>query len=222
MKLVGAEMVNTCELVYSGGLKTTRFFNSRISGISISGMIHQVKRDIVQIRFPQDINGPFVWFPYATAYSSPDGTGWYCMPEIGDTVRAYFPDEDESHGIAVNMVHLTCGLREQPDIKFIRSPYEKEIRFEPGAIYITNHKGMSVVLDDKRGISIKSDSDIVVMAEGDINMHSGRTMKVIGEEGVVASQGDNRIEIKDGIKQTARVIAQNRRSLWKSLWRKRK
>ena len=39
-------------------------------------------------------------------------------------------------------------------------------------------------------------------------MHSGRTMKVIGEEGVVASQGDNRIEIKDGIKQTARVIAQ--------------
>ncbi len=208
MKLVGAEMVNTCELVYSGGLKTTRFFNSRISGISISGMIHQVKRDIVQIRFPQDINGPYVWFPYVTAYSSPDGTGWYCMPEIGDTVRAYFPDEDESHGVAVNMVHLTCGLREQPDIKFIRSPYEKEIRFEPSAIYITNHKGMSVVLDDKRGISIKSDSDIVVMAEGDINMHSGRTMKVIGEEGVVASQGDNRIEIKDGIKQTARVIAQ--------------
>lgn len=130
------------------------------------------------------------------------------MPEIGDAVRVYFPDKEESHGVAVNMIHLTCGMREEPEIKYIRSPYDKEIRFEPGTITLTNHKGMSVVLDDKRGISLKSGRDVVILSEGDIEMNSKKNIRITGDQGVIARQGDNRIEIEDGIRQIARTISQ--------------
>lgn len=206
--LVGNELVNTYELARPGGLKTTVIKNHNIAGVSLEGKISQVERDMVKVQFQQDVDSPLIWFPYATSYSSPDGTGWYCMPETGDAVRVYFPDEDESHGFAVNMIHLTCGLREEPDIKYIRSPNEKEIRFEPGAIRLTNHQGTSVVLDDKKGIAIKSSRNVVVLADGDIEMHAGKEIEVVGDDGVLARQGDNKIEIKDGIQQIARTITQ--------------
>ncbi|WP_285815014.1 phage baseplate assembly protein V [Thomasclavelia cocleata] len=208
MELLGSELVNVYELAVEGGLRTTEAENKKISGLSIDGKIHQVKQDRVQVSFLQDVDAPCIWFPYATAYSSPDGAGWYCMPEIGDAVRIYFPDSKENHALAINMVHLTCDLREDPKIKYIRSPHNKEIRFEPGAIYITNHQGMMVCLDDKRGVSINSNKDIVIMAGENIDLHSEKEIRISGDEGVIARQGDNRIEIKDGIKQIARMIAQ--------------
>ena len=208
MRLEDGQMMNTCELVFTGGMKTVPIQNGRIRGASLEGTIEKVKRDKVQVHFPQDVDHSYVLFPYATAYSSPDGAGWYCMPEIGDAVRVYFPDKEESHGVAVNMIHLTCGMREEPEIKYIRSPYDKEIRFEPGTITLTNHKGMSVVLDDKRGISLKSGRDVVILSEGDIEMNSKKNIRITGDQGVIARQGDNRIEIEDGIRQIARTISQ--------------
>ena len=46
------------------------------------------------------------WFPYSTVYSSPDGTGWYCMPEVGDAIRLYFPDNEEKNAYAISSVNL--------------------------------------------------------------------------------------------------------------------
>lgn len=81
MELLGSELVNVYELAVEGGLRTTEAENKKISGLSIDGKIHQVKQDRVQVSFLQDVDAPCIWFPYATAYSSPDGAGWYCMPE---------------------------------------------------------------------------------------------------------------------------------------------
>ena len=50
--------------------------------------------------------------------------------------------------------------------------------------------------------------DIVIMAGENIDLHSEKEIRISGDEGVIARQGDNRIEIKDGIKQIARMIAQ--------------
>lgn len=44
------------------------------------------------------------WFPYSTIYASEDNTGWYCMPEIGDSIRIYFPSKKEEEGIAISSV----------------------------------------------------------------------------------------------------------------------
>lgn len=206
--LQGKELVNTYELAEIKSIATTEKINSEIGGISLDGAVHKVSQDHIQVRFPQDVHQPAVWFPYATVYSSPDGTGWYCMPEEGDSIRVYFQDNDERKAVAFNSVHLTCELRENPQIKFIRSSHKKEIRFEPTAIHITNHQGLSVILDDKEGLILESNSDIVALSGGDIDIHSGKALNLIGDKGITIRQGDNRIEVKDGIRQTAKVIRQ--------------
>lgn len=43
-------------------------------------------------------------FPYSTMYASDDQTGWYCMPEQGDSIRLYFPNAREAEGIALSSV----------------------------------------------------------------------------------------------------------------------
>lgn len=39
--------------------------------------------------------------PYATGYSTEVHTGWYVMPEEGDTVQVIFPTENENQAYAV-------------------------------------------------------------------------------------------------------------------------
>jgi hypothetical protein len=46
------------------------------------------------------------WHPFSTVYSSPDGTGWYTMPEPGDRMRLYFPTEIDNDGYAASAVHI--------------------------------------------------------------------------------------------------------------------
>lgn len=202
------EIVNTYKLIEIKELKTSLRYNYKMIGLSLEGNVKKVDQDRLQISFSKDVDVPCVWFPYATVYSSPDGTGWYCMPEIGDNVRVYFPDFNEKNAIAINSIHLTCNFHENPDIKYIRSSHEKEIRFEPSAIRITNNKGLSVVLDDKEGILLESDSDILARSEGNIEIDSGKELRITGNQGVVIRQGDNKIEVKDGIRQNAKTILQ--------------
>ncbi|MDY8026359.1 hypothetical protein UYY96_27830, partial [Paenibacillus polymyxa] len=37
-------------------------------------------------------------------YASADNTGWYCMPEDGDSIRIYFPSYKEEEGYAISSV----------------------------------------------------------------------------------------------------------------------
>ena len=63
-------------------------------------------------------------------------------------------------------------------------------------------------MDDKKGITLESASDIVAIAGGDIDIQSQRELNVTGDKGIMIRQGDNRIEVKDGIRQVAQEIWQ--------------
>lgn len=75
-----------------------------------------MERDTVQVLIGCDENqagcGTRV-FPYATVYSTPDGTGWYCMPEIGDAVRLYFPCEKDADAYVASSVHLQSSAGDE-------------------------------------------------------------------------------------------------------------
>ncbi|MWC31387.1 contractile injection system protein, VgrG/Pvc8 family, partial [Paenibacillus sp. MMS18-CY102] len=82
-------------------------YNSALIGASISGKVMEVVRDEVkvQLEFDQDWSlAKAILFPYSTMYASDDQTGWYCMPEKGDSVRIYFPNAKEAEGIALSSV----------------------------------------------------------------------------------------------------------------------
>ncbi|NGP57909.1 hypothetical protein FLT15_05730 [Paenibacillus thiaminolyticus] len=82
-------------------------YNSRLVGASVCGNIMGVVRDEVQVHLDCDQEWSLATahlFPYSTMYASDDQTGWYCMPEKGDSIRLYFPNEKEAEGIAQSSV----------------------------------------------------------------------------------------------------------------------
>ncbi len=102
-KLVEGLLVCTYELRLKGAMLTTRKYNERITGISVDGKIAAVNRDKVQVTLNKDTTreqGTY-WFPFSTVAASSDGSGWYSMPEKGDSIRVYFPTRDEKEAYVI-------------------------------------------------------------------------------------------------------------------------
>lgn len=180
--------------------------NKNIIGASLEGKVSAVSGTNVQINLEVDSTNTLCGnrdFPYATVYSSEDGTGWYCMPEVGDSVRLYFPTDTEKNAYIISSVHLDVTMdnsesRTDPAIKSLSNAQKKEIRFAPDEIVITNNNGMAVVLNDSLGINIvtdkpiliHSDTSITLNAKDSILLNAGGEIRVeqsIEEEGAIAS-----------------------------------
>lgn len=183
----GAELVHIYEMRTENGFLVETKYNMKMVGASLSGAVKSVSRDQVEIDLETD--APYSdtgskLFPYSTVYSSPDGTGWYCMPEIGDKVRLYFPTEKEKHAYIISSVHLEVtdsspaqtsndiAPRTDPSIKSIKNATGKEVRFEPTRLSIINPDSSSIILDDEYGVMIASSKKISINAVGDIDITS--------------------------------------------------
>lgn len=192
-RYIGQELLHTYVLSFEKGLYVPREYNLRHNGVSLPGVVKNVKEDVVQISLYGDENDSqkvLCWLPYSTIYSSPDGTGWYCMPEIGDTVRMHIPERDEDCAYVISAVHMETGNddRKDPDIKSIKTKYGKEVRFTPDSIVITNNAGMAIEISDSNGISIVSDKNISLTAKGSVSVSS--------DEGSVTVAGDSTVNLK--------------------------
>lgn len=182
-----------------------RQYNEKMIGVSLDASVSKVKKEMLEIECICDGGKPKdpKEFSYATVYTSPNGTGWYCMPEEEDKVRLYFPTEDEKDAYVISAVHLEGGDgRDNPDVKFIKNKYNKEVRFDKKSIVITNNDGMLIILDDSKGISIISEKDINLSGTKDVTLvsKSGK-LNVSGSKEVTLKQGATAyIELKNGIK----------------------
>ena len=197
------EWIHTYYFRTKEGIMTLPIFHENIVGCSFDGIITQVKKDKVQV----DIEGDEwkgedgkKWFLYATVYSSLDGTGWYCMPEVGDRIRLYIP-EMERDSFILSAVHKeTDSARQNPDFKSLKTKYGKEILFTPDSIIMTNHQGMTVEMNDKEGISIVSDKDIIIEAEDNLTISSENGSLLIGaQDSLQVKQGGTTMTLKEDI-----------------------
>lgn len=134
-KWEGNEVYNYYLLETKGELRQMSYGNKKIIGASMKGNVTAVKKDTVKVVLMEDKTGGWAgqkWFAYSTIYSSPDGTGWYCMPEKGDSVRLYFPNENEAEAYvnsSVNEQSSNSSARSNPDEKSIKISREKKFCF---------------------------------------------------------------------------------------------
>lgn len=204
-KLKGSELVHTYYLKSKNGLRTIKTYNEKLIGLTLLGRTDRVEGETIQMSIKADENVKntgYRWFQYSTVYSSEDGTGWYCMPEIGDTVRLYFPTEDETEAYSSSAVHEKQGggIRTDPDQKIWRNKEGKEIRLAPDRVLITNNDGLSVELNDKKGVSINSDKSIYVNASDRVNISSmNGSLEMSASNRISLKQGDTKLELADGI-----------------------
>lgn len=179
--------------------------NQQIAGKMYTGRVEGVQGDKVQVHLT-DIDSEFdgestVWLPYSTAYSSSDGSGFYCMPAEGDTVRVFFPGSDEGEAFAASSVSVNVGA----DItdKQWTGPNGKQILLTKEGIYITtnaNQKKIFIDLTDAGGITIKSDSNINICAKNNLSLISNNNISLTAENNILISSAESFIDIKpDGI-----------------------
>ena len=201
----GAELVNYYELNFFEDIRTERKTNKRIIGASMNARVMDVRKDKVKVDILASDKGDneiTKWFPYSSIYSSPDGTGWYCMPEVGDEVRVYFPSEDETDAYVISAVHkdTSSQLRNNPDNKIIVNRYMKQIEFTPTTLKMSNGNGMSILIDDDEGILIESDKSIRFIASESFEMLSlTDKVEIAADRQVSLKQNNTSINLNDDI-----------------------
>ncbi|SFR67938.1 hypothetical protein [Anaeromicropila populeti] len=228
-KFHGEELMNTYTLTTRNGFKHPIKYNMKLIGASLGGTVKSAQRDTIQVNLEVDrqyADHGVKEFSYSTVYSSPDGTGWYCMPESGDTIRIYFPTEKEQDAYAISAVHLEVSqgsapetsdsdfppARTDPSYKSFKNSANKEILFTPSCISITNPAVGSIVLDDESGITITSSESICIKAEKFIEIHSMQEdITVTADAALAFYQGNTGLVLnEDVIMKGARLKLQEK------------
>lgn len=200
------QLYNYYTLELPGGIKQVAYYNRKIIGASLKGTVSDVKKDTVKINISEEETGGWAgkkWFAYSTIYSSPDGTGWYCMPEKGDSIRLYFPSEKEEEAYvnsSVNMQSANTEARSNPDEKSIKNKQGKEVLFKPDRLIFTNNNGMSIEIIDEEGIRIESDKSVVIKAKDNIELVSSeQSIGITAPEKIVLEQGQTVLQLEEDV-----------------------
>lgn len=202
--LLGQELYQEYHLIRKKEGLLPLLFHPNLSGVSLLAEVVAVEHTMVKVQIQEDENKEMCgscWFDYATVYSTPDGTGWYCMPEVGDQVRLVFPDQKEEHAYVASSVHVGSSQgRTNPEQKSWKNKQKKEILFTPDAIVLRNNKGLLVELSDNRGISLYSNRDILIRADGMVRIASQeKEMYLLAKERIQMQQGAAKIQMKEDI-----------------------
>ncbi len=205
MELKNGVISNKYILRDEKGIKVRKIYNNKIVGMSLKGTVLATQNDKVKVNLEIDgiqDSGAARWFEYSTVYSSEDGTGWYCMPEEGDAVRLYFPDNEEKNAYVISSTNLQSSnseKRSNPSEKNIGTKYGKQIVMKPGAVEIIGNGNLLMRLTDDGGIEVKSNKKIILDAQQDVEITGGGKVSIQGSGGVALTQGSANINVQDDV-----------------------
>lgn len=211
ISLKGNELYHTCFMKPRSGFLVPVQQNPYLSGVSLAGTVKNVVQDRVQIVINSDEyknKKNLCWFAFSSIYSSGDGTGWYCMPEIGDTIRLYFPTDKEQEAYVASAYHEEgTELRTRPERKFWRNKEGKEIQLSPERILMTNNDGTYIELSDEDGLQMVSEGSITIYASGSLKLSAGSNIELSAPGEVTLKQGNTKMNLGGDIKmQGAKVM----------------
>lgn len=207
-------------LYFREGLEIPGYSNPFLCGVSLYGVVTEVRRSRVRVALETDTAIPChdaYFYPYSTVAASPDGSGWYCMPKPGDPVRIFFPSGDEGEGYAVsNTVGQSSPGQgspiSNPDLKDLVMPDGKGVRFIENGIQmcVGEFKGNAMLTNDgKIQIEVQEDKDIRICSdgqvyfttgeEGQIEATAGVKIQITNDEGGEISMEGNAIQIKASV-----------------------
>lgn len=224
-KVNSGQILNFEYFVSSKKIYKSKFIgNNKLAGRSLVGEVKEVGAEkdktlgkvSVDFNFGDEIQKPgsagnsFIW--HATTYGGGD-TGTCILPDIGDSVNIYFPNEKETDA------YIRDSVRQVLDEKYhnvgmksiIVGKDEKSVGIllseEGGYFKIAGNnantgKESSVYMKVKNGgITIKADNDNVMMIMStDSILIKNKESQISVKDGLVsiASGSDSKIEIQDG------------------------
>jgi len=170
-----------------------KIYNRAIIGLVLDGTVSEVENDTLKLSLSADTGrgveqdtGNKHFFKYATGYSMEEHTGWYVMPEAGDTVQLVFPIEDEGYAYAASSVRRNQTERTLDHmVKYWRTSYGREIKMDKDEILIStvdDETYIRINKDKDPGIEIITPNRILVTSGSTINIESEDDMTIITEK----------------------------------------
>ena len=198
-KLTGGILRLTYDLApKEAGFLAPEVKNAPLTGRILMGQVKEVKKDLVRVHLI-DIDKTFdnsgdTWLPYATAYASHDGSGWYVMPEKEDYVRVLFPDSDEADAFVSSAVNA-APLEKVRDKSF-KAPGGKEILLtDNGVEIIAEHQKIFVKLDKDKGVHLVSSKDIAVSADGNLELNAKGKVEILANSSIELKAGSGNLKV---------------------------
>lgn len=195
------------------GFNVPAITNQQASGRMMTGSVTAVEADKVKV-FLHSVDASADsssnwWFPYSTAYSSQDGSGWYSMPAVGDEVRVFFPSDNEADAFAAGSV--AKNVRSNIKDKCWSGTNGKQILMtEEGMVIICKEGKLYIKLSDEKGIEIISDLDINITSGTKVNIQGGEEVKIIAKNEVLVGTATSYLDIRnEGITASAENIIIN-------------
>lgn len=190
--------VFTCRygLTTKTGLSAEKMAHPFISGLTLNGKVLKADGDKVKVHLAIDAGqeeGKAYPFPYATGYSAEGHTGWYVMPEEGDTVEIVFPTEDENDAYAVQSARQEDTEKTaDPKVKYLRTPDGKEIKLDKEEILITANDNITYIkINEKNGVEIITDREVQVTSGGSVTVASGDQISMMSKNDFSIVSGKN-------------------------------
>lgn len=180
------------EGVYENPLK-----NQTLIGLALEGKVLAVQKDQIKVHLEIDQTQPLEtanWFQLSTAYTSEGTTGFYVMPQIGDSLKLFIPEAEEDTAF-IKTISRTDGQKNpktaDPKIKYLGTIAGKEMKLAPEELLITAKTGkLFISMKDKEGISIESDEEILIKSEGDITL-KGKKISMTAATEIYLKGGDS-------------------------------
>lgn len=177
------EMIGTYCLQSAKGLVVQASYPMHLIGAALMAKVVRVSKNKIQAAM--EIDGAHIeravhWFPYSTLSASPDGSGWYCMPEIDDDVRIYFPSKQEAEAIALSAVSNYDAPQggsdrmQDPNNRYFRTKYGQELALNTDSVKLSCN-------EDKSSITILTDGTIRIQAQESVNVQAKEKITLYAE-----------------------------------------
>ena len=219
---INSALTVTYTLSDKAAISTDKYYNPAIIGLLLNGTVLKVANDNVKLHLAIDEEqdeGTAHLFKYATGYSTEGGTGWYVMPEEGDTVQLLFPNEDEKYAYVASSVRQKDVEKQEnvgggtgdPAIKFLRTSTGKEIKLdgeevlitaEDGTTFMQINMGTGVVIDTPHPVLINSaTATINIESLDDMTIQTTKNLLIKADESIRIENANNIMEFvpADGI-----------------------
>lgn len=187
------EMAGFYSLQMAQGLLVNAMFPLHLIGVALTGKVVNVAGTNVQVALEIDKisgNPAAFWFPYSTMSASPNGSGWYCMPEIGDDVRVYFPSKNEQEAVALSAVSnypAPAGggsdRMQDPNVRYLRTKTGQELALTPEMMMLSCAGGLSFVTILSDGtVTVGAQTKLLVEATGSVTLKAEETLTLQSQD----------------------------------------
>lgn len=220
IKLMCADGVisNTYYLAERDSMSVEKIKNNELIGVSFDGEIKDRQRDKVQIELngmAETLENERRWFSYASPASSSDGGGWYCMPEIGEEIRLYFPTEDESEAYVISAIKSgndssSGGEPMDSANKILSNAAGQSVSFTENGVAMNCADGTSMTLNPEGTIEIFALNDVNILSDSLVKIKSDNTIDLnAGGKVTISTDTGASIEFTQNILVNANRIKNN-------------